>query len=219
MGQFLLAVLFAFGFSAIAQTATTLNKSSTRASSTKNRTFIGDTPVRFEGVVGINNSKLLSDGEDSSVKDGYTLGVLANLGQGPTILETGFLYMQMGGVGGGTKIALNYFAIPLYAKVFASPKQIGFYGKAGAMLAKLRSSEISANAASGRQEKDFEKFTKDEDFMYGIGVGYVFDTGTDYAMSLELNYLRGDHKIIENLPMDSSSVRNESFSMRAGIRL
>ncbi len=219
MGKLIFILLVTCGFSAMAQTTTSINQSSTRAPSTKTRTYIGDTPARFEGVVGINNSKLLADGEDSSVKDGYTLGVLANLGKGPAVFETGLLYMQMGGAAGGARLQISYIAVPLFAKVFASPKQIGFYGKAGAMLAKLRSSEISIKTADGRAERDFEKFTKDEDFMYGVGLGYVFDTGTAYAMSIELNYLRGDHKVLENLGSGADSVRNESVSMRAGIRL
>lgn len=222
MGKLFLCLLLSFSATAFAQ-KTNSSKLSYPAPLTPSP--FGKM-LHLQGVVGLNNSKLLADGKDSKIKDGYTLGVLAEVGSGQFVLESGLLYMQLGGrvvEGAGTmSLKTNYLVLPVFAKFYLDPRQTGFFGRAGVAYADRRSSKLIVNVPQFdvKEEIDFEHFVKNEDFMLGLGFGYLFEVSDAMGMSLELNYLQGTHRVMENLNSDGqSSTRNESYQLRASLRL
>jgi len=224
MSSYLFAFLLFFtAGAAFAQGKATANKSTARISEPKSRVFIGAVPVRFIGMAGLNNSKIQASGEDSGIKDGFTFGGLVELGAQQLVVETGIQFMQMGASVGDGTFKNNYLALPVFGKWYADKNQTGVYGKAGVVFLDRTSSKLKA----GDQNRDFDHYVKNEDFMWGVGAGYNFPLTANYDTFVELAFLQGTHRVMENMAelMGSArakgqeSTRNQSISLRAGIRL
>lgn len=217
-------LLFFTAGAAFAQSKATANKSTVKISEPKARYSVGAVPVRFIGLAGLNNSKIEASGEDSGIKDGFIFGALAEFGAQQLVLETGLMFTQMGGVGTmstnvgpqNVKLKNNYLALPIFAKWYADKNQTGVYGKAGVVLM----DRTSSKARVGTENIDVDHYVKNEDFMWGVGAGYNFAVATKYDMFVELAFLQGTHRVMENGgPKADDSTRNQSISLRTGIRL
>ncbi|MDZ4661628.1 MAG: porin family protein [Pseudomonadota bacterium] len=154
--------------------------------------------------------------------EGYSAGLLADIGSGRLRLETGLVYLRAGAKREVLDFSLlgvgedyieyrdrSYIALPIMALYyFNEPSQSALFGKAGIWPAYLTSGRLEQYGTTSTKTLDNTAEYSRMDFLGTIGLGGKLKLGSNASLVVEGLFMRGFKQIYE---VDYASGYNQGF--------
>ncbi|MBF01704.1 MAG: hypothetical protein CMP76_00245 [Flavobacterium sp.] len=152
--------------------------------------------VKFGAKAALNLSNLTGDVEDNSMKVGFQVGGLVEIGISEKFaVQPELVYSAQGTKfdgAGDPSLNLDYLNIPVMAKFYVAE---GFSLEAGPQIGFL----LSAKAKSDAGDVDYKDFVNSTDFGVNFGAGYDvtenINLGVRYSLGLSNVNKEGDDSI------------------------